>query len=153
MIYSSIAAQVALCAWPEPIAKALQFLQTEDLEHLPVGRYEIDGGDVFAMIQLQTTAPAAEKRAESHFRYIDIQYLIQGKELQGYAPLKAGCETEPYPERDVIYYPEVADEQFIALQPGDFTIYFTNDIHRPNCAVGDGMEIKKVVVKIRENML
>lgn len=153
MIYSSLGAQDVRCSWPAPIRKALDFLKTSDLEHLPVGRYEIDGDDIYASIQVQSTAKAEEKKAESHIKYVDIQYLICGEELQGYAPLLPGCAAIPHPERDVIHYPQVERENFVRLHPGDFTIYFTNDIHRPNCAPGDGMEIKKAVLKIREEIL
>ena len=73
--------------------------------------------------------------------------------MQGVAPLPEGKEREEHPERDVMYYPEVPGENFIQLKPGDFAVYFTNDIHRPNCAPGESMEIKKVVLKIREAIL
>lgn len=56
MIYSSIKALDAQCAWPEPFQKAFAFLKNSDLEHMEIGRYEIDGDDVFAMIRKQTTA-------------------------------------------------------------------------------------------------
>ena len=136
MIYSSLKAQSAQCKWPEPFQKAFDFLKNSD-----------------AMIQKQTTAAPENKKAESHYKYIDIQYLIRGEEMQGVAPLPEGKEREEHPERDVMYYSEVAGENFIQLKPGDFAVYFTNDIHRPNCAPGESMEIKKVVLKIREAIL
>lgn len=129
------------------------FLKNSDLEHMEVGRYEIDGDDIYAMIQKQTTAAPENKKAESHYKYIDIQYLICGEEMQGVAPLPEGKEREEHLERDVMYYPEVPGENFIHLQPGDFAVYFTNDIHRPNCVPDESMEIKKVVLKIREAIL
>lgn len=66
------------------------FLKNSDLEHMEVGRYEIDGDDIYAMIQKQTTAAPENKKAESHYKYIDIQYLICGEEMQGVAPLPGG---------------------------------------------------------------
>lgn len=153
MIYSSIRALDAQCTWPEAFRKAFAFLKNSDLEHMEVGRYEIDGDDVFAIIQKQTTAASEQKKAESHFKYIDIQYLISGEEKQGFAPLTEGMEREEHPERDVMFYPEVSDENYVCLKPGDFAVYFTNDVHRPNCAVEEGMEIKKVIIKIREAAL
>ena len=153
MIYSSLKAQDAQCAWPEAFQKAFAFLRNSDLEHMEPGRYEIDGDDVYATIQKQTTAAPEEKKAESHYKYIDIQYLISGKELEGFAPLTEGIKREEHPERDVMSYPEEEAEHFIELKPGDFTVYFTNDVHRPNCAAGESMDIKKVVLKIREAAL
>lgn len=153
MIYSSIKALDPQCTWPEPFRKAFAFLKNSDLEHMEIGRYEIDGDDVFAMIQKQTTVAPEKKKAESHFKYIDVQYLISGEEKQGFASLTEGMEREEHPECDVIYYSNVPDEKFIRLKPGDFAVYFTNDVHRPNCAPGESMEIRKVVLKIREAAL
>ena len=73
MIYSSLKAQSAQCKWPEPFQKAFDFLKNSDLEHMEVGRYEIDGDDIYAMIQKQTTAAPENKKAESHYKYIDIR--------------------------------------------------------------------------------
>ena len=62
MIYSSLKAQSAQCKWPEPFQKAFDFLKNSDLEHMEVGRYEIDGDDIYAMIQKQTTAAPENKK-------------------------------------------------------------------------------------------
>ena len=76
MIYSSLNAKDIQCTWPEVFQKAFAFLKNSDLEHMEPGRYEIDRDDVYATIQKQTTAAPEEKKAESHYKYIDIQYLI-----------------------------------------------------------------------------
>ncbi len=153
MIFSSVNARTAGCAWPKAIKKALNFLNQPGLADLAAGRYEIDGDNVFALVQIQNTDAPDKKNAETHYNYIDLQYLIAGEERQGYALLHDGVRAECHPERDLMYYSEVNNENFITLQPGDFTIYFTNDIHRPNCAVSQNMEIKKVVIKILEKNL
>ena len=152
MIYASLRAKKA-AAYPEAIQKALDFLAKEETAFLPVGRYDLDGDAIYVLIQDQVTAPVSQKRAESHRDYIDIQYLMSGEELQGYAPLLPGLKGEEPAGKDTIFYDTVEEEQFVKLSAGDFTIYFTNDIHRPNCAVGEGMQIHKAVVKIRESLI
>jgi YhcH/YjgK/YiaL family protein len=128
-------------------------MSTEEFKTLPVGRYEIEGDDIFALVQDQTTDKPENKRAESHRNYVDIQYLMSGEEKQGYAPLLPGVKGEEPAGKDNIFYGEVEGEQFVCLKPGDFTIYFTDDIHRPNCAVGESMGIHKAVIKIRESLI
>ena len=129
------------------------FLQSLKQKELPVGRYELDGDNIYVLIQDQTTAPVEKKRAESHRNYIDIQYLFTGKEVQGYAHLLPGVKGEEPAGKDNIYYDEVADEQFVTLHPGEFTVYFTNDIHRPNCTMDEPVNIHKAVVKIKESLI
>lgn len=154
MILASTNAKKANFEYPEAIVKALEFLTKEDAASLPVGRYEIDGDNIFVLIQDQTTATPDKKKAESHRNYIDIQYLFSGEEVQGYAPLTDESVIAEQPEgKDNIFYNPVANEQFVTLHPGDYTIYFTNDIHRPNCTMDESKNIHKAVVKIKESLI
>lgn len=153
MIYASLNAKKGNYEYPAAIATALEFLAKPETKELPVGRYELDGDNIYVLIQDQTTAPVEKKRAESHRNYIDIQYLFTGKEVQGYAPLLPGVKGEEPAGKDNIYYDEVADEQFVTLHPGEFTVYFTNDIHRPNCTMDRTCYIHKAVVKINESLI
>ena len=82
MIYASLNAKKGNYQYPAAIATALEFLAKPETAELPVGRYELDGDNIFVLIQDQTTAPVENKRAESHRNYIDIQYLFTGKEVQ-----------------------------------------------------------------------
>ena len=111
MIYASLNAKKGNYEYPAAIATALEFLAKPETKELPVGRYELDGDNIYVLIQDQTTAPVEKKRAESHRNYIDIQYLFTGKEVQGYAPLLPGVKGEEPAGKDNIYYDEVADEQ------------------------------------------
>lgn len=153
MVYSSLRAIENGNKFSEAIMKALDFLKKEDTKDLPVGRYELDGDNIFVLIQDQTTAPYEQKKPESHVKYIDIQYLFTGEEKQGFAILEDGVKGEQTPGKDNIYYTEVKDEQFVVLKPGDFTIYYPADIHRPNCAVNEPIAIHKAVVKIKMDVL
>ena len=153
MIFSSLNAAKGNYEYPEAIKKAIDFMSTEEFKQLPVGRHEIQGDDIFALIQDQTTDEPDKKRAESHRNYVDIQFLMSGEEKQGYAPLIPGTKGEEPAGKDNIFYDTVEGEQFVCLKPGDFTIYFTNDVHRPNCAVNGSCNIHKAVIKIRESLI
>ena len=145
MIYASLNAKKGNYQYPAAIATALEFLAKPETAELPVGRYELDGDNIFVLIQDQTTAPVENKRAESHRNYIDIQYLFTGKEVQG-------CV---YEAKRLIgrKYADVENEQFVTLHPGEFTVFFTNDIHRPNCTMDEPVNIHKAVVKIKESLI
>jgi beta-galactosidase beta subunit len=54
-------------------AKAFHFLQTADLENAEPGRVDIDGDQIFALIQEYNTKPLAQGFWEAHRKYIDIQ--------------------------------------------------------------------------------
>ncbi len=145
MIYASLNAKKGNYQYPAAINTALEFLAKPETAELPVGRYELDGDNIFVLIE--------NKRAESHRNYIDIQYLFTGKEVQGYAPLLPGVTGEEPAGKDNIFYETVENEQFVTLHPGEFTVYFTNDIHRPNCTMDEPVNIHKAVVKIKESLI
>ena len=66
MIYASLNAKKGNYQYPAAINTALEFLAKPETAELPVGRYELDGDNIFVLIQDQTTAPVENKRAESH---------------------------------------------------------------------------------------
>ena len=65
MIYASLNAKKGNYEYPAAIATALEFLAKPETKELPVGRYELDGDNIYVLIQDQTTAPVEKKRAES----------------------------------------------------------------------------------------
>ena len=115
----------------------------------PDGRHAIDGERMFAMPQSYETAPATEKKLETHRRYIDIQYLISGEEIIHHAPAERLVVTEPYnDERDVVFYQDPVGLSATLLRPGDFTIYFPHDGHKGGCMNTTPVAVRKVVIKI-----
>ena len=69
----------AVAALGEKYAKAFEFLRRTDLGDLPLGRHEIDGDRVYAIIGENDLKPIGEvQRPEFHKRYIDVQAPISG---------------------------------------------------------------------------
>lgn len=59
----------------------VEFILKQINEDIQDGRYEIKDNDVYAMVQSYRTDALENKKLESHRRYIDIQYIVSGKEL------------------------------------------------------------------------
>ena len=128
------------------LAKALDYLTGTELETVEAGRVEIDGERVFALFQSYETKPEND-RPEAHRKYIDIQYLIEGEELIGVAPL-ASMErvAEAAPERDIWFYE--GETAKLPLGGGRFAILFPQDAHAPCIAAGECRPVRKVVLKV-----
>jgi YhcH/YjgK/YiaL family protein len=126
----------------------------EFLEKLPsdpaVGRHEIDGDSVYALVQRYHTRPVEQMQFEAHRRYIDIQYLASGCEVIQWAPLASlAAATKPYDAvTDAALYATTPGMTPMQLQAGQFAILFPDDAHAPCCAWGDLAEVLKVVVKV-----
>ena len=63
------------------LKKGLLFLKnTPNLHELPIGRIEIDGDNVFALVQEYETKDFNEDMWEAHKEYFDIQFMVSGTE-------------------------------------------------------------------------
>ena len=133
------------------LKQAFSYLDQTDLLSLAPGRYDIDGSDLYLMIQEYETRDKGAGKTESHMEYIDIQYVLDGEELMGYAPVSRLELTEDQrPEKDnKLYRDEKGELSFVKIKAGMFAIFFPHDAHMPNIAVSEKRWNKKAVVKVR----
>lgn len=132
----------------ENLKKGFDFLKNTDLNSLSVGKYEIDGMNVFALVSEYQSKEHKDCRLEAHLTYSDIQYIVSGKEHIGYTPLNnQEVLTAFNQEKDIVFYTGVSNP--ILVEAGMFAVFFPQDVHRP-CMQIDGPEpVKKVVIKLK----
>jgi YhcH/YjgK/YiaL family protein len=134
---------------PDRWDRAFSFLGEADLQNFAKGKYEIDGTDLYAIVDEYTSRNEAETRFEAHRIYADIQYIISGKELIGIVPLAETSVTVPYDtEKDIYFLDSLRGEQLPA-SPDRYFIFFPSDAHRPGMRSGDNASVRKVVIKVR----
>jgi YhcH/YjgK/YiaL family protein len=136
----------------ENIVKALDYLAQTNFAEISVGRQTIDGDNVFALIQRYHPKALADAKWEAHRNYLDVQYVAQGVERIGYAPLSETLKIrQAYnSEKDVIFYETSGD--LLEVRAGGFAIFAPTDIHAPCLAhetTQPDAEVLKVVVKCR----
>lgn len=154
MIFSSIYAKDDVSRYPQAIQTAIAYLKSNDFLKMEPGVYEIQGKDIYAQVFDAETEAAAEKRPEVHEKFVDVQFLASGKERLGFTPDTGSYEVEErIDERDLIFYKAVENEGFIEAVPGCYSIFFPQDVHRPACASGEPMKVRKVVVKVSVALL
>ena len=125
----------------------------------PPGRYEIDGDDLYVMVQEYRTKELADSVWEAHHKYIDVHCVISGAEADGYCSDASKLEvTSPYEDgRDAELFKAsidadgkvCADGDFLTCTPGTFVVFFEYEPHMPCVAIGDPSDVRKVVVKIK----
>ena len=126
--------------------KAFEFLARKGLAALQPGRSEIDGNNVYAMVQKGFGKGKKSAKLEAHEKYIDIQYVVAGAELIGVRRV-SDCRkalTRYNKAKDIKYFDDLP-ERYIKLEPGDFAILFPGDAHAPLSGL---YEHHKVVVKV-----
>ncbi|MDR3430532.1 MAG: YhcH/YjgK/YiaL family protein [Rouxiella aceris] len=132
------------------INKGIEFITQTDFSTLSPGKYDIIPEKMFCLYQEMTTLPAEEMRAESHFKFIDIQFLLQGEETIGVARGAADHQVveDRAEKHDIVFYQQTQNESLIHLVPGMFAVFFPQDLHRPCCHTHGESFIRKAVIKI-----
>lgn len=133
------------------LQKALTYISNTDFTKIPKGEYEIEGRNLFFRVNTYTTEPKEDRRPERHLKYIDVQFLAEGRETVWYTPYRKDCvEIENNAEaNDVIFYADAGEKNAVTLSSGDFAIFFPWEIHRPNCSTPEGCTaVKKIVLKV-----
>ena len=133
------------------MAKAVAFLQRDDLAQLPDGRQEIDGDDVYAVVSSPILRPVADVRLEAHRKYIDIQVPLNGRESFGVHVMSGDELKLPFDtQKDVVLFDGKKD--VLTVAPGEFIAFFPpKGAHAPSC-LPDGESAKgyrKIVVKVK----
>ena len=133
------------------IRKALDFLRRPDLCDLPDGEMEIEGRRAFAIVQRYGTVIMPVPKFEFHRKHIDIQYMVSGAEVIGWAPAGRVEISEAYSADGDICFGTVGKGEWtpVYLAAGQLTVLYPEDAHAPRIAAGAAASVMKVVVKIR----
>ena len=130
--------------------QAFDVLGDPALAGKPDGRYEVDGDDLFYIVQHYTTKPIDQGRFESHRKYIDVQAVIAGQEVLAWSPTKGLEVVEPYSdEKDIMFYRVGTIIARTKLESGLFCLLYPHDAHLPSCQIACPTAVHKVVFKIR----
>lgn len=132
------------------LKKAIEFLKRPDLESLPDGRVEVDGDRVFALPQRYDTIVADTPRFEYHRTYIDIQFIVSGEEIIGWAPVERMAAGEAYdPKKDIAFGTVKPNEITpVFLRAGQMAVLYPEDGHAPRLAAGTPSAVHKIVMKV-----
>jgi YhcH/YjgK/YiaL family protein len=131
-------------------AKAFEIITDKTLAKKEDGKYAVDGEKIYYTLQRYTTKLLSEGKLEAHRKYIDIQFLLEGQELLGYAPLKGLTIAEVYnPQKDIAFFNTPKEITKVKLEPGLFCILFPDDAHLSCLQLAGPTEVRKVVIKIQ----
>lgn len=142
-----------VCPWNEltryaPILPGLaQAVKLVDsLENYDSGVYPLSGGNRVVVMSGQTVPVGAE--LEAHRQYLDIQYIVKGQEVMGWAPLNTLTLSGEFDEdKDVGFYTGTFD--LMRIGEGYCYVAFPEDGHMPTRYVDAPNDYTKIVVKLK----
>lgn len=151
MIIDTLENAAAYEALGPRFAQAFEYLRSGRPATDVAGTHELDGGDLYVNVEQYDSKPIESCRYEAHRKYADVQFVVEGCERMGYAPIDDVVEDQPYSlEKDVAFYN--GEGVMLRVPAGTFTVFLPQDVHMP-CIAADGKPepVRKVVVKIRIN--
>ena len=134
--------------FPQRWKMVFDFIKNNDLTQIPLGITNLSE-DVYFNMQEYTSRDFGELILETHKKYIDLQYVISGRELIG-----IGCLSEAV---NVVAHNDATDYAghklpifpFYPADPDYFFIFFPDQPHLPGIIAGIEMPIRKIVFKIK----
>lgn len=130
------------------LAVVCDYLANTDIHALEVGKYDIAEG-VRVVVNAFTPKEPDAAKWETHKKYIDLQYLIEGDETMGYLHIDEMEDAEYNEEKDISYPVPKADANMtlIPLKTGHFAFLEPRDAHRPSAKLNSTAS-KKLIFKI-----
>ncbi|WP_085165452.1 YhcH/YjgK/YiaL family protein [Gilliamella bombi] len=136
---------------PEKIKQSIEYIKDNVNNNTPVGRYDIDGDNMFFMVSDSTSRHIHDVNPEYHEKYIDVQIVLVGQEGMAVSTLPPYTKVldNKLVENDIAFIETPKEETLLILHPNDFIVFLPNEVHKPLCAIDNNIEtVRKVVVKI-----
>ena len=128
--------------------KALELLTTVDFASKQDGKHEVDGDNLFYLVQRYKTQPLSEGKHEAHKKYIDVQLVVSGSEVIGVEILADQKVETPYTEDAGFYFPS-KDMTKLKISAGQFCVFYPQDLHIPSRTESASTDVVKVVIKVK----
>jgi len=110
------------------IKTALEYIAKTDFSAMEPGRVDLDGSNLYVLVQEYDSLPREQGKWECHRKYIDIQYIAEGTEMIGFTNIgNMKVTTEYNPEKDVAFLSGEGD--YVKLNKGSYGIFFPEDAH------------------------
>lgn len=134
---------------PQAWQAAFEFLKKGNFDKMQLGKYDLPSAGTYAIISEYTTKEANSSYFEAHRKYIDIQYLVSGKEYVVLTSLDDKQEIiHPYDHENDYELFQKSDEKFLLADKNTLFVFFHSDGHKPGIKVNESELVRKIVVKI-----
>jgi len=148
MILDKISNQSLYSSIHSNFQQVFDFIKNNDLMNMELGKHIIDGEKVFVMLMEYTTQERLKCKCETHKKYIDIQYMIQGEEYIGLKTRHKEQASTPYnKEGDFMFY-KLSKLPVLPLKEKHFAIFFPDDIHQTMIQIEEPKKLRKAVFKV-----
>lgn len=151
MIVANLVHLAEQVAMSPALRKAVEFLRWAEGQPEPLqGRIEIDGENAYALVQSYETMCGGDWVFEGHQRSLDLQYMVNGEEVIGWAASDRAEVTIPYDAIRDTWLGRVPMSEVtpVRLAAGQAVLLYPGDAHAPRRAASCPVKVMKIVVKV-----
>ncbi|WP_171011347.1 YhcH/YjgK/YiaL family protein [Haloimpatiens lingqiaonensis] len=130
------------------ISKALKFMKEHDFSKDEKGVHKVDGDNLYYVVAEYQTKDLEKGFWESHKKYIDVHYMLNGQEKLLYSNFKNMEIEKDYNENDDAYILKGDSEGEVTIKEGTFVLCYPEDVHMTGIKVKDSEDIRKIIFKI-----
>lgn len=140
---------------PAAVVRGVEALLKMEPEAIDAGRYEVEGGQLFVLIQDVDSRTFEESRPEAHCKFADVQIPLSASERYGFSFPQPGlaCTEDRLEANDVAFYERPSREFFMDIDPGSYVVFMPGELHRPCLTISEKTRIRKAVIKIHRDLL
>ena len=159
MLVGTTQKQIITTTYPQAVQNILGYLNRIDLDALDLGRHDIpnfDSKQAWFVVLEYEKEPLENFQPEVHKYHSDLQIVLRGSETMAWS-LDSGQHknADAYNEvRDLQFYQfDGIQLNFIEASPHQFYLFTPNVVHVTNIENGTGGVVRKLVVKIHNDLL
>jgi biofilm protein TabA len=136
------------------LQKAIDFLREGSWRDLPEGRFEVDGHNVWGLVQSYETLTSPPDRLEAHRKHVDLHLVVSGEETIGWIPSEHLAPDDFYDEERDVGWGTVSSDDFdyvasVRVRAGQLAVFFPSDAHLPRQAGNKPpARVEKVLTKV-----
>lgn len=140
---------------PVAVVRGIEALNKMQPSTIAAGRYEVEGEQLFVLIQDVDSRTFEESRPEAHGKFADVQIPLSASERYGFSFPQPGlaCTEDRLEANDVAFYASPSREFFMDIDPGTYVVFLPNELHRPCLTIKEKTKIRKAVIKIHRDLL
>ena len=140
---------------PAAVVRGIEALLKLSPAAADAGRYEVEGEQLFVLIQDVDSRTFEESRPEAHATFSDVQIPLSTSERYGFSLPQPGLARveDRLEANDVAFYENPSREFFMDIDPGTYVVFLPNELHRPCLTITEKTCIRKAVIKIHRDLL
>lgn len=128
------------------LVDAFEFILKIQRSSLFEGKVDINN-NMYATIEKATPKPPSKQKLETHARFVDLHYIIEGSDCIGW---KSAFECKDInidynKEKDIAFFNETPDFK-ASINAGKFALIFPEDAHAP---LSGKENVIKCIIKIK----